>query len=70
MYKTYEEAKAAALDIINRKYGGDKTGCVVTENKMSARSRSIWWGFHFYDADTNGEFIRREDGTYARNYAI
>lgn len=70
MYKSFEEAKAAALDAINRIYDGEKMGCVVTENKKSAKSRKTWWGFRFNDSDSNGEFVVLEDGTLTRKYLI
>ena len=66
MYKNFEDAKAAAMNVINSKYNGDKMGCVVTENKLSAKAKKTSWGFHFNGKDSNGEFIRCEDGTYSR----
>ena len=66
MYKNFEEAKEAALNVINRRYNGNKMGCVITEKKLSAGARKTWFGFHFYDKDSNGKFLRLEDGTYCK----
>lgn len=70
MYKSFEEAKEAAMDVINKRYDRNKMGCVITENKSSARARNVWFGFHFYDEDSNGKFLRLEDGTYCKKTAI
>lgn len=70
MYKSYEEAKAAALDVIERIYGGDKMDCVITESKLSKRARYISWGFRFHDTDSNGKFVENDDHSYSRKYAI
>ena len=70
MYKNFEEAKEAALNVINKRYNGDKMGCVITENKLSARARNVWFGFRFYDKDSHGKFLRLEDGTYCKMTAI
>ena len=43
MYKSFEEAKEAAMDVINKRYGGSKMECVITENKLSARARNVWF---------------------------
>lgn len=70
MYKSFEEAKAAALDVIESDYGGDKMGCCVTESKLSKNSRRTYFGFVFYSEDTNGLFVRLEDGSYSKRTAI
>ena len=70
MYTNFEEARAAAMNVINKKYDGDKMGCVITENKSSAKARKTWYGFHFYDKDINGEFVQLEYGSYSRMTAI
>jgi len=70
MYKSYEEAKEAALDVIERIYGGEKMGCVITESKPSLRSRRVSWNFRFHDTDSNGEFLESSDHSYSRTYAI
>lgn len=70
MYKNYEEAKAAAMDVINRHFNGEKLGCVVTESKLKKNSRYTFWNFHFHDEDTNGQFIQNEDGTWSRMFRI
>jgi hypothetical protein len=70
MYKTFEEAKAAAMNVINKKYDGFNNGCVVTESKKSIRSRTVSYGFHFNDTDTNGKFVELEDGTVQRRTEI
>lgn len=70
MYKTFEEAENAAINVINKKYDGNNNGCVVTENKKSIRSRSVSYGFRFNDIDTNGQFIKLEDGTFQKRTSI
>lgn len=70
MYNNFEEAKEAALKVINRSLNGEKNGCVVCERKLTKNARKTWWGFRFHDEDTNGEFVRLEDGTYSRMYKI
>ena len=65
MYKTYEDAKRAALEVIGRIYQGGKMNCVVTERKLS-EDDEVWFGFRFYGDDTNGKFVRWPDGTYNR----
>ena len=70
MYKNFEEAKAAALNVIERNYNGDKMHCVITETKPTPRTNRRIWGFHFNDTDTNGEFVKTENGAYERRYAI
>lgn len=66
MYKTFEEAKNAAIDVISKKNGGDKMGCCVSETKMSKCSKKTFFGFRFYSKDTNGLFVENDDGTYSR----
>lgn len=70
MYKTFEEAKNAAINVINKKYDGCNNGCVVTESKKSIRSHTVFYGFRFNDTDTNGEFVKLEDGTFQKRIAI
>lgn len=70
MYKSFEEAKEAALNVIDRIYGGSKMGCCVTESKCSKNSRRTHFGFVFNSEDTNGAFVRLEDGSYSMRTAI
>lgn len=70
MYKNYEEAKAAALNVIDKIYGGNKMGCCVTETKNSKNGRKTYFGFVFYREDSNGEFIENSDGSYSRFYSL
>lgn len=61
MYKTFKEARAAALDVVERLYGGDKMGCVVAEDGINGG-----FGFRFYEKDSGGEFVRLEHGELYR----
>lgn len=70
MYKTYEEAKEAALNVIDKIYRGNKMGCCVTETKNSKNGRKTYFGFMFYSEDSNGEFIANGDGSYSRFYSL
>lgn len=70
MYSTFEEAKAAAESIIEKKYDGDKMDCVITETKASKRARKVMFSFHFHGTDTNGEFVRTEYGEYMKRTSI
>lgn len=70
MYKTFDEAKIAALDVIEKNYNGNKMGCVVSENKAKKNSRKNFFGFRFNSEDTNGEFVRNNDGSYSKFTAI
>ena len=70
MYNNFEEAKEAALKVIEKLFNGEIRGCVVTENKLAKNSKKTFWGFRFYSEDTNGEFVRLSDGTYSRMYKI
>ena len=69
MSKTYVEARQQAIDVIASGHG-EVAGCVICEVKPSPRSRNRWFSFRFFDADTDGEFVRLEDGTYVRNFAL
>lgn len=53
MYKSFDEAKEAALKVI-AKFGGDKMGCVVSETL--ARTGPMF-GFRFYSEDSHGEYV-------------
>jgi len=53
MYKSFDEAKEAALKVI-AKFGGDKMGCVVSETMT--RTGPIF-GFRFYSEDSHGEYV-------------
>ena len=64
MYKTFEEAKTAAIKAIE-KHGYTET-CVVTESKRSKNARKTHFGFRFNDNDTNGKFVELEDGTFCK----
>lgn len=68
MYETFEEAREAAIEIINKANGAVR-GCCVTENKLRKNSKSTF-GFRFYEKDSNGEFVKNEDGSYTRLTAI
>lgn len=70
MYKTFEDAKAAAISVITKKYNGEKNGCVITENKTSKRAHNCFFGFHFNDTDTNGSFVQMEDGTFQKKVLL
>lgn len=70
MYKSFEEAKAAAVKVINNLYNGEKMGCCVTENKLKKNSRKTSWGFQFNSEDSKGKFIMNGDGSYSRLYAL
>lgn len=54
MYKSFKEARNAAIKAINNIYGGDKMGCVVTERKTRQKMR---FGFRFNEEDTHGEYV-------------
>lgn len=64
MYKTFEEAKAAAINAIEKH--DYIVACVVTEIKTSERARKSTFGFRFNDSDTNGRFVKMADGTYCK----
>ncbi len=64
MYKTFEEAKAAAIKTIQNH--GYTVPCVVTENKRSRNARKSVFGFRFNDSDTDGNFVELPDGTYCK----
>lgn len=66
MYKTFEEAKTAALDVIEKVYNGNKMGCVVSEDKLNQNSRKTFFNFRFNSEDTNGKFVKNEDGSYSK----
>ena len=66
MYNSFEEAKKAAINVINKNNAGAKMGCCVSETKMSKCSKKTFFGFRFYSEDTNGRFIMNYDGTYSR----
>lgn len=66
MHKTFEEAKYAAFDVINRLYSGNKMDCCITEDKRTKGSRKTSFGFRFHENDSNGEFIANADGTYSK----
>lgn len=66
MYKTYEEAKKAAIETINELYPDNKMGCVITETKLTKRSRKTFFGFRFHDIGTDGKFIQNEYGEYVK----
>lgn len=70
MYKTLEEAKAAALKVIEEKMGGEKCGCCVTESKLTSRSRKTSFNFRFFSEDSGGKFLMNEDGSYSKLTAI
>lgn len=71
MYKTYDEAYAAAMDIIERWYDGKRyPGLCISENKRSKNARKTTFNIRFNSEDTNGEFIQNDDGSYTRLYAI
>lgn len=70
MYKTFEEAKAAAISVIEKLFNGEKMDCVVTESKLSKMARNVFYGFRFHDTDTHGEFVMLEDGTFQKRTAI
>lgn len=70
MYKNFEEAKSAAINVIHNHYDGRNNGCVVTESKKSVRSHFVSYGFHFKDTGTNGRFVKLEDGTLQRKTPI
>ena len=67
MYKTFEGARKAALDVINKRYGGEKMGCVVTENRLNG---CVWFGFQFCGEDSRGEFKKLDDDTETRSTRI
>jgi hypothetical protein len=66
MYKTFEDAKNAALDVIAKNYGGRKMGCVVTEHLPVNGERSF--NFHFYDVSHG--YIKNLDGSIDRQTLI
>lgn len=57
MYKTFDDARRAALEVIERVYHGNKMCCVVTETKIPGKP--VFYGFRFHDTDTGGAFIDR-----------
>lgn len=70
MFKSFEDAKEAAIKAIDSRYNGKKTGCVVTETKLSEFAQKVYYGFHFNDTDTNGEFVELFDGSFQKKVAI
>lgn len=69
MYKTFEEAKEAAIKAIEKhNYINpfNNAACVVTETKLSKNARKSTFGFRFNDSDTNGQFVKMADGTYCK----
>ena len=54
MYESFEDAKNAALRVIDRFYNGKKMNCVVVETKGKKRT---WFNFRFHDTDTLGKFV-------------
>lgn len=54
MYETFEDAKNAALRVINQLYNGEKMNCVVVETK---EKKKTWFSFRFNDTDTLGKFV-------------
>lgn len=70
MYKTFEEAKAAALKVIEKHFDGDKRGCCVAESKLRATSRKTSFNFRFFTEDSGGKFVMNEDGSYSKFTAI
>ena len=68
MYKNFDEARNAAMKVIDRYYNGEKLGCCVIEYKTSKRGKTSW-GFIFHSEGTNGKWVAR-DGIIERRYAI
>lgn len=58
MYKSFEDAKKAALDVVERIYNGDKMDCVVVERRGMGCNR---FSFRFYSSDTEGKFVPTRD---------
>lgn len=66
MHKTFDDARKAALEVINRIYGGEKLGCCVSESKISKDSSKTFFNFVFHTDDSNGKFVALKDGSFAR----